>query len=152
MMILEQSKPVGEIFKAEIVTWIDSLLNLNFIKFPGKSWELLLTVGRQQLVLTPWLRVVAPLTPTLCVRTEDWLVNGVATGVYSSRDPVFFPSLQPETHRGTIILPYVQKNLRAFAAQFTTFHIFGAPLTHNCQLLTILYRVDPPHYWFLLHF
>jgi hypothetical protein len=61
-------------------------------------------------------------------------------------DPVFFPSLKPETHRGTIILPYVQKISRAFGAQFTTFHIFGAPLPHNCQLLTILYRVDPPHY------
>ena len=29
-------------------------------------------------------------------------------------DPVFFPSLKPKTHQGTIILPYVQKFVHAF--------------------------------------
>ena len=67
----------------------------------------------------------------------------LSTGVYSSRGPSIFP--QPLT-RGMIILPYVQKNFHAFGTKFQTFRIVGVHLQHNCQLLTIFYGVDPPHY------
>jgi hypothetical protein len=60
---------------------------------------------------------------------------------HKSRRYIFFKWYEyfsPGHFKGTIILPYVLKIWRAYGAQFQTYGI--------------LLRVDPPHYWFLLHF